>query len=135
MRHIPGRHAFFFSTTFTGVIVDLTAIGHAGVYVKLAMLVSAAPLVAGALYGIRPSEKWLALMRPLSLAPIFASVSTLLLGLANALIYIGRTTPGSSTSPVPAAVVLAETVIPSFIGFVCLTLAWICVAVGVRRST
>jgi hypothetical protein len=115
--------------------VNLTAISNAALYVKLTMIVCAAPLVAGILYGIRPNERWLALLRPLSLAAIFASVSNLLLGLVKALVYIGRTTPESSASPVPAAIVLAETVIPSFIGFACLTAAWLCVAVGVRRST
>jgi len=114
--------------------VDLGAVSNAGVYVKLAMIVSVAPLVAGILYAVRPTEKGLALMRPLSLAAIFASVSTLLLGVANALVYVGRTPPASSTAAVPAAVVLAETVIPSFIGFACLTVAWLSVAIGVRKS-
>ena len=114
--------------------MDLGAVSHAGLYVKLAMLVSAAPLVAGILYAVRPTEKGLSLMRPLSLAAIFASVSTLLLGVANALMYVGRTAPASSAAVVPAAVVLAETVIPSFIGFACLTVAWLSVAVGVRKS-
>ena len=115
------------------VIVDLGAVSNAGVFVKLAMIVSVAPLVAGILYAVaRP--KGLALMRPLSLAAIFASVSTLLLGVANALVYIGRTPPASSAAAVPVAVVLAETVIPSFIGFACLTVAWLSVAIGVRKS-
>lgn len=121
--------------TFKEEMVNLTAITNAALYVKLTMIVCAAPFVVGILYGIRPNERWLALMRPLSLAAIFASVSNLLLGLVNALVYIGRTAPGTSASPVPAAIVLAETAIPSFIGFACLTAAWLCVAVGVKRST
>jgi len=116
------------------VIVDLTAISHASVYVKLAMIVNLTPLVAGILYAFRPTEKGLALMRPLSLAAIFASISTLLLGVVNVLVYIGRNPPASSAAAVPAAVGLAETIIPSFIGFACLTAAWLSVAVGVRKS-
>jgi hypothetical protein len=114
--------------------VDLRAIGEASVFGKLAMIVCAAPLAASIFYALRPSERWLAVMRPLSLAAIFASVSLLLLGVVNALVYIGRTTSGGSGSPVPATVALAEALVPSFIGFACLTVAWICVAVGVRRS-
>ena len=33
-----------------------------------------------------------------------------------------------------AAVVLAEAVIPTFIAFACLTVAWLCVAMGMRRT-
>jgi hypothetical protein len=114
--------------------LDLTAISHASVFVKFGMLVSAAPLVAGVLYAVRPNEKGLALMRPLSLAAIFASVSSLLLGVANALVYIGKTAQSGSSGTPHAATILSEAVIPSFVGFACLTVAWLSVAIAVRRS-
>jgi hypothetical protein len=102
--------------------------------VLLGMLVTAAPLVMGILVAVRPSERNLALMRPLSLAGIFASVSTMLLGLINSLVAIGRTeTPDLSTLRI-AAVALAETAVPVFVGFAFQAVGWLCVAVGLRRS-
>lgn len=115
--------------------MDLRVIGEASIFGKLAMIVCAAPLATGIFYAVRPTERWLALMRPLSLAAIFASVSLLLLGVLNALMYMGRTTAGGPGTPVPAPVALAEALVPSFIGFACLTAAWLCVAIGVKRST
>jgi O-antigen/teichoic acid export membrane protein len=115
--------------------VDLTPISHASLFVKFGMLVCAAPLVAGVLYAVRPNDRRLALMRPLSLAAIFASVSTLLLGVANALLHIGKTASGASATGQPAAAtILAEAVVPSFVGFACLTVAWLAVSIGVRKS-
>jgi hypothetical protein len=35
--------------------------------------------------------------------------------------------------PAPA-VLLAEAVVPSFVGFACLTVAWLCVAAAIRRA-
>jgi hypothetical protein len=117
------------------VIVDLTAISHASLFVKFGMIVSAAPLVAGILYAFRPTERRLALMRPLSLAAIFSSVSSLLLGLANTLVYVSRTAPGSTSNQPAVAASLAEAVIPCFIGFACLTAAWLAMAVSVRKTS
>ncbi len=51
----------------------------------LVLLISTAPMVMGVMFAIRPNERRLALMRPLSLAGIFAGVCNLLVGLANAL--------------------------------------------------
>lgn len=115
--------------------MDLSPISHASLFVKFAMLIYAAPLVAGVLHAIRPNDRRLALMRPLSLAAIFASVSTLLLGIANALLYIGKTASGAAAAGQPAAAtILAEAVVPSFVGFACLTASWLAVAIAVRKS-
>jgi len=48
-------------------------------------LMGVLPLVLGAFYAIAPTEQRLALMRPLSLATIFAAVSASALGLLNVL--------------------------------------------------
>ena len=58
---------------------------QAGLFSFIALFVSAAPVAAGLIVAVRPSERWLAVMRPLSLAGIFAAVSNLLSGLVNAL--------------------------------------------------
>lgn len=115
--------------------MDLSFIGHSSLFTRFGLLVSLVPLVAAIVYLLRPNERGLALMRPLSLAGIFAAVSSLLLGLANALEAIGATKGADTTATLPpAAKMLAEALIPSFVGFACLTVAWLFVAVAIRRS-
>ena len=115
--------------------MDLSFIGHASLFTRFGLIVSLAPLIAGIVYAVRPTERGLALMRPLSLAGIFAAVSSLLLGLANALEAIGATKGPDGAAAVPsAAAMLAEAMIPSFVGFACLTVAWLCVAASIRRA-
>jgi hypothetical protein len=113
--------------------VDLSFIGHTSLFTKFGLIVSLAPLIAGIVYTVRPNERRLALMRPLSLAGIFAAVSSLLLGLANALEAIAKGSDATANFP-PAARMLAEAMIPSFVGFACLTVAWLCVAAAIRRA-
>ena len=114
--------------------MDLSFIGHSSLFTKFGLIVSLAPLVAGIVYAVRPNERRLALMRPLSLAGIFSAVSTLLLGLANALEAIAKGGNSPSAAFPPAAAMLAEAMIPSFVGFACLTVGWLCVAAAIRRS-
>jgi len=81
-----------------------------------------------------PSQlTWLALMRPLTLAGIFAAVANLFVGLANTFIGLSRV---PATEPVGQriAVMLAETSVVPFISFVFLSTAWLCVAIGMRRQ-
>ena len=114
--------------------MNLSFLGHASVFTRFGLLLSLAPLVAGVVYLVRPTERRLALMRPLSLAGIFAAVSSLLLGLANALEAIGNPRTEATANFPLAAQMLAEAMIPSFVGFACLTVAWLCVAAAIRRS-
>jgi predicted small integral membrane protein len=116
------------------VIVDLSFLRHVSLFTKFGLIVSLTPLIAGIVYAIRPNERRLALMRPLSLAGIFAAVSSLLLGMANALEAIARNGADATAGFRPAATMLAEAMIPSFVGFACLTVAWLCVAAAVRRA-
>jgi hypothetical protein len=82
---------------------------------------------------VRPSERKLALMRPLSLAGIFGAVSSLLVGIVNVLVGLGRVQVFDSQSLRFAFVNLAEGIVPTFVGFACLTVAWLCVAMGMRK--
>jgi hypothetical protein len=114
--------------------VNLSFLGHTSVFTKFGLLVSVTPFVVAIVYAIRPSERNLALMRPVSLAAIFSAVSSLLLGLANALEAIGRSGADKAGSFGPPAQMLAEAIIPSFMGFAFLTVAWLFVAAAIRRS-
>ena len=88
------------------------------------------PLALGIVYVIWPTEQRLALMRPLSLATIFAAVSGSALGVLNVMRAMGV---GQAPALRVAWVGFAEALVPIFFGFGCLTVAWLCVAVGLWR--
>lgn len=104
---------------------------NAGLVAKFSMLIVFAPLVMGVLYAVRPTEERLALMRPLSLAGIFAALVGLSTGLVNVLAGIANT--GTMSNAMYAGV--AESLVTCVLGFGCLTIAWLCVALGMRRQT
>jgi hypothetical protein len=85
----------------------------------------------GVLYAIRPNEARLALMRPLALASIFAS----LCGFLSGLVHTFRNMGANPSFTGPVAVGLSEALVPMFIGAGCLTVAWLCVALGLRRHS
>jgi len=110
------------------------AITQASLASLIAMFVSMTPMVMGMVYAFRPNESRLALMRPLSLAGIFAATANIFLGLVNALTYLSRAQSTQSASVGLAARVLAEASVMPFIAFACLTVGWLGVAIGMRKS-
>jgi len=70
-------------------------------------------------------------MRPLSLATIFAALGGSTLGVVNAFRGIGMSQ--APEFPRVAWIGLAESLVPIFFGFGCLTIAWLCVAIGLWR--
>lgn len=104
---------------------------NASVVALLSLVVGIFPLCIGVAYAIRPTEQRLALMRPLSLAGIFGALGGLLSGVISILRMIGV-----SDTPVDSRIVaigLSEALVPLFVAFGCLTVAWLCAAVGLRR--
>ncbi len=99
----------------------------------LSMAVCLAPMFMGITYAIWPSEARLALMRPLSLAGIFSGLTGFSLGLMNSLVSIGNnSTPFGENRAWMFG--LSESLATLFVGFGCLTVAWLCVAMGLRRQ-
>ena len=78
----------------------MNALSNASIVALLGMLVGVAPLSMGIVYALWPTEQRLALMRPLSLAAIFAAVSNTVLGLVNVLVGVGK---GRCSSPSPSS--------------------------------
>jgi hypothetical protein len=111
------------------MIVD--AFNQAGILAKLGMLVALAPLGVAIRYAIAPTERRLAAMRPLTLAAIFAALTSFVVGAVNVLQGIGVT--GRPIAWNNVALGAAESLVPLFIGFTVLTISWLCVAVGMRR--
>jgi hypothetical protein len=95
------------------------------------MFVAVLPLTVGIAYAIWPNEQRLTLMRTLSLATVFAAVAGLALGLVNELRFVSRS--GTVTFSPQVAMGLAEGLVPLFVSFGCLTVAWLCVTVGLWR--
>jgi hypothetical protein len=111
--------------------MDNSPLANAGIVALVSMFMGVLPLGMGVVYAVWPSEQRLGLMRPLSLATIFAAVGGTSLGVLNVFRTIGMSeTPGFSRV---AAIGFAESLVPIFFGFACLTVAWLCVAVGLRR--
>jgi hypothetical protein len=95
------------------------------------MFVGVLPLTMGIVYAVWPTEQRLTLMRPLSLATVFAGIAGVALGLINELRFIGRSETVTFSRVVASG--LAESLVPLFFGFGCLTVAWLCVTLGLWR--
>ncbi len=110
----------------------MNVLSNASIMALLSIAVTLTPLIMGITYAIRPSEGRLALMRPLSLAGIFSALTGCCLGLINVLVGLGRS-PALADNQL-WQVGLAESLVSLFIGFGALTVAWLCVALGLRRQ-
>lgn len=104
-----------------------------GLAAILSLLLSFTPLVMAVAYVLHPSERRLALMRPLSLAGLFAALTGTAIGLINSLVYLsGRGFDPESMRI--GAVGTAESLVALAVGFGCLTVAWLLVAAGMGRQ-
>ena len=102
------------------------------VFAKLTMAVAIVAFALAAAYVFRPTEQKLVLMRPVSLAAIFATVSGLLGGWMAVLASIPATPDGH----LPVASLyrgIAESLTVGFVSFGLLAAAWMLVAVGGLR--
>ena len=117
----------------SGMEVNVEVLRQASIAALLGVLVSVTPLIMGALFAIRPNEQRLALMRPLSLAGIFAGVSNVFLGAINGLRGLEMTQSFDPAGLRGFFVGMAESSALAFFAFACLTAAWLCVAVGMRK--
>jgi hypothetical protein len=85
-------------------------------------------------YAIRPTDLKLALMRPLSIASIFGAICSLSVGMATALKGAAEADPWTGESQRMLFAGLSEPLIPPFIAFAFLSVAWLLVALGLRRQ-
>jgi hypothetical protein len=97
----------------------------------IANIISFLPLAAGGAYLLKPSEERLAMMRPLSLAGIFAGLNGASLGLINTLRGLWLEPPREMRI---VWIGTAESLVCLYVSFSCLMLAWLCVAAGMRRT-
>ncbi len=87
-------------------------------------------------YAIRPTEQKLALMRPLSLASIFGALCSFSGGVAVVLAGLAATTEIRTGTMNVGAVLMGfrETIVPIFVTFAFLSVAWLLVVLGMRRQ-
>ena len=111
----------------------LEMVSHASIFALLSLVVGILPAGFGVAYAIRPTDDRLALLRPLSLAAIFAGLSGSLAGVINVLRMMWITASPVETGVL--AVASAESLVPVFVAFGSLTVAWLCAAVGLRRQS
>jgi hypothetical protein len=84
-------------------------------------------------YAIHPTEGKLSLIRPLTLAGVFAALCSTAAGLAMALKRAAESGGGPKSAEVLMAG-LAEACVPLFVAFGFLAVGWVLVAVGLRRQ-
>jgi len=82
----------------------------------------------------RPTEQKLMLMRPLSLASVFSAIGSLTAGAATILEGAAATSTWSPNGVSRLLMGSAEALIPVFAAFSFLAVAWLLVAVGMRRQ-
>ena len=99
----------------------------------LSIVLAFAPLVMAVMYVIRPNERRLALMRPLSLAGLFAALTGTVLGFINTFAILWKRDFNVETYQV-VAVGAAEALVSLLVGFACLTVSWLLVAAGMGRQ-
>lgn len=104
-------------------------LSNAGMLALLSLMIAVLPIGFGAAYAARPSELRLALMRPVSLAGIFAGLTGAISGAINVLQLIWDSAAENKVLAIGAA----ESLVPPLVAFGSLTIAWLCVAVGLRR--
>jgi hypothetical protein len=100
----------------------------------LGLLICIVPAVAGAWFAFRPSERLLSIMRPLTLGALFSAACTFVLAIANGFIAIS-TMSGFDLSDVRiVGAVFMEGLAPVVASFASLAVAWLFVAIGMRRG-
>jgi hypothetical protein len=106
---------------------------QASLFARLTLLIDFVPLVMAVVYVSRPTEGRLALMRPLSLAGLFATITGGVMGFINVLRIVWSRDLTAETYRV-MAIGAAESLVPVLVGFASLTVAWLLVAVGMGRQ-
>ena len=106
---------------------------HASLFSLFSIVIAAAPMVSGFAFALRPAATRLALVRALTLVGVFATAANIFVGAINVLIGRSQQTPMTPEPPGQFYTVLAEHLVVPFIGFVFLALAWVGVAIGLRK--
>jgi hypothetical protein len=106
---------------------------QASLFALLTLILGFIPVVMAVVYVIRPTERHLALMRPLSLTGLFAALAGGTLGFINVLRLMWTRELTAETYRV-MSVGASESLVPMFVGLASLAVAWLLVAIGMGRQ-
>jgi hypothetical protein len=110
---------------------DLAHASHASLF---GLLICTIPLLVGAWFAFRPSERLLAVMRPLTLGAVFSALCSFVLAIANGCIAASMMEALNLEGVHWVATGLSEGLAPVVASFACLTAAWLLVAIGMRKG-
>ena len=99
------------------------------------LLICFVPLVFGAWFAMRPSERRFAFVSPLTLMGVFSAVCNFVLALANGARAVSTMNGLDLEAIRRVGAVLSEGLAPVVASFACVTVAWACVVIGVRRRS
>jgi hypothetical protein len=108
------------------------AFNQSGILAKLSLFVGFVPAGLATAYLYRPTDRKLAIMRPVSLAAIFAGICGCLAGLMAVSMGVAATLPRPLDVP-SVYVGVSEALVPAFFNFGLLAVSWLIVAVGMTR--
>jgi hypothetical protein len=111
----------------------IEAFNQSGWFAKLSLLAGFIPLWFATAYALRPAERTLALLRPVSLAAMFAAISGVTAGLIAVLRGVAVTLPEPFAARADVYVGLSEAMVPVFVNFGCLAVSWALVGIGMLR--
>jgi hypothetical protein len=101
-------------------------------------LVALSALATAAYFAFSPSERTLGIVRPLCAATTYSALAAFFAGVTNGLYGLSRLLDGPTDAPArmwPMVVGgFAESPIPLIAGFAAVSVAWLLVAVGLRRQ-
>ena len=100
------------------------------VFVLFILVAGGGAVITAAGFAVRPGERSLSILRPLSAATAFATASAVLAGSATAFKNFAE---GAGAEMMVAG--LAEAVVAGAGGFALLAVAWLLAAIGFRRQT
>lgn len=99
----------------------------------LGVLICAVIAVVALVFAIRPTERLLSLMRPLTLTGVFSALCGFALALTNGFATVATIAVFDAPSISRLGAVCAEGLAPVAASFAFLTVAWGCVTIGTRR--
>ncbi len=105
-------------------------------FLGFTLLVGLASLILAVSLALDPGERKLAVLRPLSVSTVFASVSAICAGLGACFKSVadGLEQAGAPATTVLLLAGLAEALVPAMLGLAMLAVAWLLAAVGLRRQ-
>ena len=100
----------------------------------LGLMICSLPLLAGAWFAFKPTERLLSLMRPLTIGAVFAAICNLVLAIANGFVAVSMISGLDVAGVRTVGAVFMEGLAPVVASFASLAVAWFLVAIGMRKG-